>query len=84
VPPTPALTSRCRARPRTRPFVGTEGFSDGRMEALASPFVIHHVGEGGGQLANRALAEGPFGLDPGEGLRPEGPCDREVVERHDA
>jgi hypothetical protein len=38
------------------------------MDELASAFVTHHVEEGGGQLAAWALAQGPFGLDPGEGI----------------
>jgi hypothetical protein len=34
----------------------------------AFAFVNDHVGEGGAQFVNWALAEGPFGLDPEEGF----------------
>ena len=51
-----------------RPLLGAEGFSDERIDELASAFVTHHVGEGGPQFVNWALAEGPFGLDPEEGF----------------
>jgi len=51
-----------------RPVLGAEGFSDERIDELASAFVTHHVGEGGAQFVNWALAEGPFGLDPEEGF----------------
>jgi hypothetical protein len=51
-----------------RPLLGAEGFSDGRIDELASAFVTHHVGEGGPQFVNWALPEGPFGLDPEEGF----------------
>jgi hypothetical protein len=56
-----------RAAARARRLVGAEGLSDERMDELGSAFVTHHVEEGGGQLATWALAQGPFGLDPGGG-----------------
>jgi|GEM_PF-2550075 hypothetical protein len=51
-----------------RPLLGAEGFSDERIDELASAFVTHHVGEGAPQFVRWALAEGPFGLDPEEGF----------------
>ena len=51
-----------------RPVLGAEGFSDERIDELAYAFVNDHVGEGGAQFVNWALAEGPIGLDPEEGL----------------
>jgi hypothetical protein len=51
-----------------RPLLGAEGFSDERIDELASAFVTHHVGEGRTQFVNWALAEGPFGLNPEEGF----------------
>jgi hypothetical protein len=51
-----------------RPVLGAQGFSDERIDELASAFVNDHVGEGTAQFVNWALAEGPFGLDPEEGF----------------
>ena len=51
-----------------RPVLGAEGFSDERIDELAYAFVNDRVGEGGAQFVNWALAEGPIGLDPEEGL----------------
>jgi hypothetical protein len=49
-------------------MLGAEGFSDERIDELAYAFVNDRVGEGGAQFVNWALAEGPIGLDPEEGL----------------
>jgi hypothetical protein len=51
-----------------RPVLGAEGFSDERIDELASAFVTDHIGEGDEQFVNWARAEGPFGIDPGEGF----------------
>jgi hypothetical protein len=51
-----------------RPILGAEGFSDERIDELAYAFVNDHVGDDGAQFVNWALAQGPFGLDPEEGL----------------
>jgi hypothetical protein len=51
-----------------RPLLGAEGFSDERIDELASAFVNDHVGEGGAQFVTWALAEGPLGLDPEAGF----------------
>jgi hypothetical protein len=53
---------------RTRPILGAEGFSDERIDELASAFVADHIGEGEEQFVNWARAEGPFGIDPEEGF----------------
>jgi hypothetical protein len=53
---------------RTRPILGAEGFSDERIDELASAFVDDRIGEGEEQFVNWARAEGPFGIDPEEGL----------------
>jgi hypothetical protein len=42
-----------------RPVLGAEGFSDERIDELASAFVTHHVGEGRTPLA-RGVATGIF------------------------
>jgi hypothetical protein len=52
----------------TRPTLGAEGFSDERIEELAYAFVDDHIGQGEEQFVNWARAEGPFGIDPEEGL----------------
>jgi hypothetical protein len=51
-----------------RPLLGADGFSDERIDELASAFVNDHVGEGAAQFVSWARAEGPFGLDPEEGF----------------
>ena len=51
-----------------RPVLGAEGFSDERIDELAYAFVNDHIGKGSAEFVNWALAEGPFGLDPEEGL----------------
>ena len=53
---------------QARPALGAEGFSDQRIDELASAFVNDRIGEGEAQFVNWALAEGPFGLDPEEGF----------------
>ncbi len=53
---------------RTRPILGAEGFSNERIDELASAFVDDRIGEGDEQFVNWARAEGPFGIDPEEGL----------------
>jgi hypothetical protein len=57
-----------RLAEEARPLLGAEGFSDERIDELASAFVNDHIGEGGAQFVNWALAEGPFGLDPEVGF----------------
>jgi hypothetical protein len=57
-----------RLADEARPMLGAEGFSDERIDELAYAFVNDRVGEGGAQFVNWALAEGPIGLDPEEGL----------------
>ena len=57
-----------RLADEARPVLGAEGFTDERIEELAYAFVNDHIGEGGAQFVNWARAEGPFGLDPEEGL----------------
>jgi hypothetical protein len=51
-----------------RPLLGADGFSDERIDELASAFVNDHIGEDMAQFVNWARAEGPFGLDPEEGF----------------
>ncbi len=51
-----------------RPILGAEGFSDERIDELAYAFVNDHVGDDSSQFVNWARAQGPFGLDPEEGL----------------
>ena len=51
-----------------RPILGAEGFSDERIDELAYAFVNDHVGNDNSQFVNWARAQGPFGLDPEEGL----------------
>ena len=51
-----------------RPVLGAEGFSDERIDELAFAFVADHIGKGEAQFVNWARAEGPFGIDPEEGL----------------
>lgn len=51
-----------------RPILGAEGFSDERIDELAYAFVNDRVGEDRAQFVNWAMAEGPLGLDPEEGL----------------
>jgi len=51
-----------------RPILGAEGFSDERIDELAYAFVNDRVGDDSAQFVNWALAQGPFGLDPEEGL----------------
>jgi hypothetical protein len=57
-----------RLAEEARPFLGAEGFSDERVDELAFAFVNDHVGEGATQFVSWAMAQGPFGLDPEEGL----------------
>jgi hypothetical protein len=57
-----------RLAEEARPQLGAEGFSDERIDELAFAFVNDHVGEGGAQFVNWAMAEGPFGLDPEAGF----------------
>jgi hypothetical protein len=57
-----------RLAEEARPVLGAQGFSDERIDELASAFVNDHVGEGGAQFINWAIAQGPFGLDPEEGF----------------
>jgi hypothetical protein len=51
-----------------RPLLGAEGFSNERIDELAYAFVNDHLGTGSSQFVGWALAEGPIGLDPEEGL----------------
>jgi hypothetical protein len=51
-----------------RPILGSEGFSDERIDELAFAFVYDMIGEGETQFVNWAMAEGPIGLDPEVGL----------------
>jgi hypothetical protein len=51
-----------------RPILGAEGFSDERIDELAYAFVNDRVGDDSAQFVNWALTQGPFGLDPEEGL----------------
>lgn len=51
-----------------RPVLGAEGFSDERIDELAYAFVNDDVGEDPAQFVNWARSQGPFGLDPEEGL----------------
>lgn len=51
-----------------RPLLGAEGFSDERIDELASAFVNDRVGVGAAQFVKWARAEGPIGLDPEEGF----------------
>jgi hypothetical protein len=64
---TPAGRARALAD-QARPLLGSEGFSDERIDELADAFVADRVGEGPEQLVRWAMAEGPIGLDPEEGL----------------
>jgi hypothetical protein len=57
-----------RLAEEARPTLGAEGFSDERIDELAFAFVYDRIGEGTAQFVNWAMAEGPFGLDPEEGL----------------
>jgi hypothetical protein len=52
----------------TRPLLGADGFSDERIDELASAFVDDRVGEGAAQFVNWARVQGPLGLDPEEGF----------------
>jgi hypothetical protein len=51
-----------------RPLLGSEGFSDERIDELADAFVTSRIGETTEQFVNWALAQGPIGLDPEVGL----------------
>ena len=53
---------------QARPLLGSEGFSDERIVELAEAFVDDRIGENAEQFVNWAIAEGPIGLDPQEGL----------------
>jgi hypothetical protein len=53
---------------RARPLLGSEGFSDERIDELADAFVDDRIGEGAEQFVRWAMAEGPIGLDPEEGF----------------
>jgi hypothetical protein len=57
-----------RLADQTRPTLGAEGFSDERIDELASAFIDDQIGEGEEQFVNWARAEGPFGIDPEEGF----------------
>ncbi len=63
------LAARARAlADQARPLLGSEGFSDERIDELADAFVADRVGEGPEQFVSWAVAEGPIGLDPEEGF----------------
>jgi hypothetical protein len=64
---TPAARARALAD-QARPLLGSEGFSDERIDELADAFVTDRVGEGSEQFISWAIAEGPIGLDPEEGF----------------
>jgi hypothetical protein len=51
-----------------RPQLGSEGFSDERIDELADAFVTSRIGETTEQFVNWALVQGPIGLDPEEGF----------------
>lgn len=51
-----------------RPQLGSEGFSDERIDELADAFVTSRIGETTEQFVNWALAQGPIGLDPEAGF----------------
>jgi hypothetical protein len=51
-----------------RPVLGAEGFSDERIDELAYAFVNDRLGNDSAEFVNWAIAEGPIGLDPEEGL----------------
>jgi hypothetical protein len=51
-----------------RPLLGSEGFSDERIDELADAFVTSRIGETTEHFINWAIAQGPIGLDPEEGL----------------
>jgi hypothetical protein len=51
-----------------RPLLGSEGFSDERIDELADAFVTSRIGESTEQFINWAITEGPIGLDPEEGF----------------
>jgi hypothetical protein len=53
---------------QARSLLGSEGFSDERIDELADAFVDDRIGEGPEQFVNWAMAEGPIGLDPEEGF----------------
>ena len=57
-----------RLADEARPVLGAEGFSDERIDELASAFVDDSVGQGVEQFVNWAKAEGAFGIDPEEGF----------------
>jgi hypothetical protein len=52
----------------TRPQLGSEGFSDERIDELADAFVTMRIGETTEQFVNWALIQGPIGLDPEAGF----------------
>ncbi|HEX6674686.1 MAG TPA: hypothetical protein VF486_06650 [Actinomycetes bacterium] len=66
-PDTPAGRAQALAD-QVRPLLGSEGFSDERIDELADAFVSDRVGEGPEQFISWAIAEGPIGLDPEEGF----------------
>jgi len=51
-----------------RPLLGSEGFSDERIDELADAFVTSQIGENTEQFITWAIAQGPAGLDPEEGF----------------
>jgi hypothetical protein len=51
-----------------RPQLGSEGFSDERIDELADAFVTSRIGETTEQFVNWALVQGPIGLDPEAGF----------------
>jgi hypothetical protein len=53
---------------QVRALLGSEGFSDERIDELAGAFVDDRIGESTEQFVNWAIAEGPIGLDPEEGF----------------
>jgi hypothetical protein len=53
---------------QARPLLGSEGFSDERIDELADAFVADRIGQGTEQFISWAMAEGPIGLDPEVGL----------------
>jgi hypothetical protein len=51
-----------------RPLLGADGFSDERIDELASAFVNDRIGADAEQFVTWARAEGPIGLDPQVGF----------------
>jgi hypothetical protein len=51
-----------------RPQLGSEGFSDERIDELAEAFATSRIGETTEQFVNWAMTQGPIGLDPEAGF----------------